>query len=94
MDSLPCVEQHPKIVLRELCTKRPSEVDQQLIRRIRNGDGDAWNDLIGRYEGRLLAFVDSRLSNRSSSSVTLRTIGLIQALQPGHKVDRFRTSID
>ena len=47
--------------------KRPSEIDQQLIRRIRSGDGDAWNDLIGRYEGRLLAFVDSRLSNRSAS---------------------------
>ena len=47
--------------------KRSSEIDQQLICRIRDGDADAWNDLIGRYEGRLLAFVDSRLSKRSAS---------------------------
>ena len=47
--------------------KRPSEIDQLLISRIRSGDSDAWNDLIARYEGRLLAFVDSRLSNRSAS---------------------------
>lgn len=47
--------------------KRSSEIDRQLIRRIRSGDGDAWNELIARYEGRLLAFVDSRLSNRSAS---------------------------
>ena len=47
--------------------KRPSEIDQHLIRRIRSGDSDAWNDLIARYEGRLLAFVDSRLSNRAAS---------------------------
>jgi RNA polymerase sigma-70 factor (ECF subfamily) len=47
--------------------KKSNEIDRALIRRIRSGDGDAWNDLIGRYEGRLLAFVDSRLSNRSAS---------------------------
>ncbi len=47
--------------------KRSSEIDQELIRRIRSGDSDAWSDLIKRYEGRLLAFVDSRLSNRSAS---------------------------
>ncbi|MEC9091361.1 MAG: sigma-70 family RNA polymerase sigma factor [Planctomycetota bacterium] len=44
-----------------------SETDQILIERIRSKDGDAWEDLIGRYEGRLLAFVESRLSNRSAS---------------------------
>lgn len=43
-----------------------SETDSLLIERIRSGDADAWNDLIGRYEGRLLAFVESRLSNRSA----------------------------
>jgi RNA polymerase sigma-70 factor (ECF subfamily) len=46
---------------------RSNEVDRLLIRRIRSGDTDAWTELIGRYEGRLLAFVDSRLSNRSAS---------------------------
>lgn len=44
-----------------------SDVDQILIEKIRAKDGDAWKDLIARYEGRLLAFVDSRLSNRSAS---------------------------
>jgi RNA polymerase sigma-70 factor (ECF subfamily) len=43
------------------------EVDTLLIQRIRSGDGDAWGDLIGRYEGRLLAFVESRLRNRAAS---------------------------
>lgn len=46
---------------------RSNEVDRLLIRRIRSGDTDAWTELIGRYEGRLLAFVDSRLTNRSAS---------------------------
>ena len=47
--------------------KRSNEIDRMLIARIRSGDTDAWTDLIARYEGRLLAFVDSRLSNRSAS---------------------------
>lgn len=44
-----------------------SESDEILIEKIRARDGDAWKDLIARYEGRLLAFVDSRLSNRSAA---------------------------
>lgn len=46
---------------------RSNEIDRILIGRIRSGDTDAWTELIDRYEGRLLAFVDSRLSNRSAS---------------------------
>lgn len=46
---------------------RPTEADRLLVKRIRDGDADAWRDLISRYEGRLLAFVDSRLTNRSAS---------------------------
>lgn len=41
--------------------------DQILVERISQGEENAWEDLIGRYEGRLLAFVDSRLRNRSTS---------------------------
>ena len=38
-----------------------------LITAVRRGDQDAWQDLIARYEGRLLAFIDSRLRNRAAS---------------------------
>lgn len=38
-----------------------SRTDSLLIERIRRGDSDAWGDLISRYDGRLLAFVESRV---------------------------------
>lgn len=41
------------------------EFDTLLIRRIRDGDAEAWTELIGRFEGRLLAFVESRARNRA-----------------------------
>lgn len=44
-----------------------SEIDSLLIDRIRGGDETAWRELIDRYEGRLLAFVDSRLKRRAVS---------------------------
>ena len=44
-----------------------SDADQLLVERIGQGDERAWEDLIARYEGRLLAFVESRLRNRSTS---------------------------
>ena len=37
------------------------DADQFLIQRISDGDPVAWEDLIARYEGRLLAFVEHRL---------------------------------
>jgi len=43
------------------------DADSLLIERIRRGEGDAWDELIGRYEGRLLAFVESRLGRRGPS---------------------------
>lgn len=43
----------------------PSHTDRLLIERIRQGDSDAWGDLISRYEGRLLAFVESRVGRRT-----------------------------
>ena len=48
--------------------KRSKEIDRILVDRISTGDGEAWSDLIARYEGRLLAFVENRLSNRSASA--------------------------
>lgn len=44
-----------------------SEADAFLVDKIRSGDPDAWQTLIDRYEGRLMAFTDSRIRNRASS---------------------------
>ena len=41
-----------------------SQSDNLLIDRIRAGQSDAWTELIARYEGRLLAFVESRTKHR------------------------------
>ncbi len=62
--------------------KPASEIDQMLIKRIRSGDMDAWGQLIARYEGRLLAFVDNRLTNRSASEdiVQETLIGFLKSL--------------
>ena len=43
------------------------EADRLLVKQIRKGDQNAWQDLIARFEGRLLAFVISRLRNRSTA---------------------------
>src|SRR5438874_3439914 len=43
------------------------DADSLLVERIRRGGSDAWTDLIDRYEGRLLAFVESRLGRRGPS---------------------------
>jgi RNA polymerase sigma-70 factor, ECF subfamily len=45
----------------------PPEVDTLLIGRIREGDAEAWSELIGRFEGRLLAYVESRARNRTAA---------------------------
>lgn len=62
--------------------KPPSEIDQILIQRIRSGDAEAWNQLIARYEGRLLAFVENRLTNRSASEdiVQETLVGFLNSL--------------
>ncbi len=44
-----------------------SDTDRIIVERIRSGDSDAWGDLISRYEGRLLAFVESRIGRRAAS---------------------------
>ena len=41
--------------------------DRLLVARIRAGESDAWAECIARFEGRLLAFVESRLKNRATS---------------------------
>ncbi|MEM9702339.1 MAG: sigma-70 family RNA polymerase sigma factor [Planctomycetota bacterium] len=43
------------------------DADRLLIDRVRAGDAGAWEEFIARYEGRLLAFAESRLRNRARS---------------------------
>jgi RNA polymerase sigma-70 factor (ECF subfamily) len=42
-----------------------SDSDRLLVQQIRRGDEGAWDRLIERYEGRLLAFAERRLRDRS-----------------------------
>lgn len=60
----------------------PSQADHLLIRRIRSGDADAWNELISRYEGRLLAFVEKRTRGRAAAEDVVQEtfIGFLTSL--------------
>ncbi len=60
----------------------PINPDSALVQRIRTGDTDAWGDLISRYEGRLLAFVESRLRRRQASEDVVQEtfIGFLNSL--------------
>lgn len=44
-----------------------TDAEALLVKQVRSGDARAWRQLIERYEGRLIAFVDSRLHDRSAS---------------------------
>lgn len=44
-----------------------TDSEQILVREVRGGDARAWHQLIERFEGRLLAFVDSRIHDRAAS---------------------------
>lgn len=43
------------------------DLDRLLVARIRRGEPGAWEECIARFEGRLQAFVESRLGNRTTS---------------------------
>lgn len=63
--------------------------DALLIEQIRNGKPDAWTRLIAEYEGRLLAFVESRLRKRAPSEDVVQEtfIGFLTSL-PNYDVRR------
>ena len=56
--------------------------DQLLIERIRAGEDDAWNELIARFEGRLLAYIESRMKNRAAAEDLIQEtfIGFLTSL--------------
>jgi RNA polymerase sigma-70 factor (ECF subfamily) len=60
----------------------PNESDRVLIEQIRQGETSAWDQLIARYEGRLLAFVDRRLRDRPASEDVVQEtfIGFLNSL--------------
>ncbi|MCH2209897.1 MAG: RNA polymerase sigma factor [Fuerstiella sp.] len=59
-----------------------SEADKQLVARIRQGESDAWQECIDLYEGRLIAFARSRLSDRSQAEDVVQEtfMGFLKAL--------------
>src|SRR5579884_3813520 len=59
-----------------------SDSDRLLIQQIRQGDSRAWERLIERYEGRLLAFVQRRLRDRSASEDVVQEtfVGFLNSL--------------
>ena len=44
-----------------------SEADKYVIEQIRKGNPDGWSQLVGRYQGRLLAFVRGRLNRKAEA---------------------------
>jgi len=61
---------------------KSSNSDALLVQEIRAGKSEAWNDLIVRYEGRLLSFVESRLRRRAASEDVVQEtfIGFLTSL--------------
>jgi RNA polymerase sigma-70 factor (ECF subfamily) len=59
-----------------------SDSDRLLVQQIRQGDARAWETLIARYEGRLLAFVQRRLRDRSASEDVIQEtfVGFLNSL--------------
>src|SRR5438309_5679339 len=59
-----------------------TDAEALLVRQVRAGDASAWRLLIERYEGRLLAFVDSRLRDRAASEDVVQEtfIGFLTSL--------------
>jgi RNA polymerase sigma-70 factor (ECF subfamily) len=63
-------------------TGMANDSDRLLVQQIRQGDARAWEDLIARYEGRLLAFVDRRLRDRPASEDVVQEtfVGFLNSL--------------
>ena len=60
----------------------PSDSDRLLVQQIRAGEPTAWQQLIDRYEGRLLAFAERRLRDRAASEDVVQEtfVGFLHSL--------------
>jgi RNA polymerase sigma-70 factor, ECF subfamily len=61
---------------------RPSESEAWIVDRVRTGDQHAWQVFIGKFEGRLLSYVEQRLSDRSHAEDIVQEtfIGFLNSL--------------
>jgi RNA polymerase sigma-70 factor (ECF subfamily) len=59
-----------------------NEIDRLLVQEIRRGDAGAWERLIDRYEGRLLAFVERKLRDRAAAEDVVQDtfVGFLNSL--------------
>jgi RNA polymerase sigma-70 factor, ECF subfamily len=59
-----------------------ADSDRLLVRQIREGDARSWEHLIARYEGRLLAYVQRRLHDRTASEDVVQEtfVGFLHSL--------------
>src|SRR5438105_8599566 len=69
-------------MLEEAARRMTAESDRLLVQQIRQGDARAWDSLIARFEGRLLAFVERRLRDRATSEDVVQEtfVGFLNSL--------------
>jgi len=62
--------------------EKPPNPEKLLVDQIRSGEADAWQMLIDKYEGRLMAFVGARLVDRSHAEDIVQDtfIGFLNSL--------------
>lgn len=67
---------------------RLTAAEEFLIEQIRKGDADAWRQLVGRYQGRLIAFASHDLPSSTDAEDTVQEtfVSLLQSL-PGFRAD-------
>lgn len=73
-------------------------MDHLLVERVRQGEAEAWRELIALFEGRLLAFVEARIGDRTSAEDVVQEtfLGFLISLpnyDPATPVESFLFSI-